>query len=55
MRCAFCNIETDDKFKRGNVILIAHFWCLEDRMTELDTADWIKCLIYEDEIREYSG
>lgn len=55
MNCTFCNMKTDERFKRDKVILIAHLWCLEDRMTELDTADWIDCLLYEDEIRQYGN
>lgn len=53
MKCAFCGSSTEERFNRDNIILIAHYWCVEDRMTELDTNNWIDCLKYEDGIKEY--
>ena len=53
MQCAFCGSDTHERFRKGNIVLIAHFWCLEDRMTEMDTSDWLDCLLYEDGIKEY--
>lgn len=53
MLCAFCNIETKEKHEKDNVIVIAHTFCLADRMQELNTINWHDCLRYEDQIRDF--
>jgi hypothetical protein len=52
MKCAFCGSDTDERYNQRNITVFAHFWCLEDRMRDMDTTDWTKCLEYEDWIRD---
>jgi hypothetical protein len=51
MKCAFCGSDTEERYTKENVTVFAHFWCLEDRMTELDTNNLIDCLVFEDRIK----
>lgn len=53
MKCVFCGSETDEKTSKGNLIVIAHYWCVDDRKQELNTKDIVDCLLYEDRIRMY--
>lgn len=53
MKCVFCGSETEERVKKGNLIVIAHYWCVDDRKQELNTKDIVDCLLYEDRIRMY--
>ncbi|MDR6555452.1 hypothetical protein J2736_006714 [Paenibacillus qinlingensis] len=51
MNCLFCNIETEEKIEKDNIVIIAHSECLKDRKKQLRTRDYVKCLLYENELR----
>ena len=51
MKCVFCNVETEEKVYQSNLIVIAHLWCAEDRMKDIEKYDIVDCLLYEDRLR----
>lgn len=51
MNCVFCNVETEEKVYKENLIVISHLWCAEDRMKDIKKYDIVDCLVYEDRLR----
>ncbi len=47
MKCAFCGVETKQTVEQGNIVIIAHPGCVEDRMEQLAMDDVSEILRYE--------